>query len=150
MAEHFANAAHQLDLAHTGCYYLASGITRDLKQHAEQDHSQATPPPKITDSQYAVLGKLSAGGGTRYVISRYGVLKAIDKARATVNVATLNSLIKRELVAADTTTSLHQGQRLDVTAEGHRALAHHKPATAAARATAVPPPPTKQAAGRTR
>ncbi|MEU9383451.1 hypothetical protein AB0D38_21785 [Streptomyces sp. NPDC048279] len=37
MAEHLANAAHQLDLAHTGCYYLASGITRDLKQHAEQN-----------------------------------------------------------------------------------------------------------------
>ncbi|GGZ79512.1 hypothetical protein [Streptomyces bluensis] len=150
MAEHLANAAHQLDLAHTGCYYLASGITRDLKQHAEQDQSQTTPPPKITDSQYAVLGWLSAGGGTRYVISRYGVLKAIDKDRTTVNVATLNSLIKRELVAVDTTTSLHQGQRLDVTAEGHRALAHHKPATAAARATAVPPPATKQAAGLTR
>lgn len=149
MAEHLADAAHQLDLAHTGCYYLASGITRDLKQHAEQDQDQATPPQKITDSQYAVLARLSAGGGTRYVISRYGVLKAIDKDRATVNVATLNALIKRELVAADTATSLHQGQRLNVTAEGHRSLTHHKPATAPARA-AVPPPATKQAAGRTR
>ncbi|MDX2820375.1 hypothetical protein PV416_04570 [Streptomyces ipomoeae] len=150
MAEHLANAAHQLDLAHTGCYYLASGITRDLKQHAKQNQNQATPPPKITASQYAVLARLSAGGGTRYVISRYGVLKAIDKDRATVNVATLNALIKRELVGVDTTTSLHQGQRLQVTAEGHRALSHYKPATTPARATAVPPPATKQAAGRTR
>ncbi|MDX2877903.1 hypothetical protein [Streptomyces ipomoeae] len=150
MAEHLANAAHQLDLAHTGCYYLASGITRDLKQHAEQDQSQAAPPPKITDSQYAVLTRLSAGGGTRYVISRYGVLKAIDKDRARVNVATLNALIKRELVGVDTTTSLHQGQRIRVTAEGHRALAHHKPATALSRTAAVTPPAAKQAAGRTR
>ncbi|MGC5244242.1 hypothetical protein ACPXCH_31290 [Streptomyces albogriseolus] len=46
LAEHLANAAHQLDLAYTGCYHLASGITRDLKQHAE--HNQATPAPKIT------------------------------------------------------------------------------------------------------
>ncbi|MER5211069.1 hypothetical protein ABT063_10900 [Streptomyces sp. NPDC002838] len=149
MAEHLANAAHQLDLAYTGCYYLASGITRDLKQHAGQN--QATPAPKITDSQYAVLARLSAGGGTRYVISRYGVLKAIDKDRATVNVATLNALIKRGLVAVDTTTSLHQGQRLHVTADGERALAQHKPATTPARTAAVTPPATKQAAvGRTR
>ncbi|MET9761748.1 hypothetical protein ABZ016_22250 [Streptomyces sp. NPDC006372] len=125
MAEHLADAAHQLDLAHTGCYYLASGITRDLKQHAEQN--QATAAPKITDSQYAVLTRLSAGGGTFYVISRHGALKAVDKDRATVNVATLNALIKRGLVAVDTTTSLHQGQRLYVvTVEGHRALAQHK------------------------
>ncbi|MEU9426471.1 hypothetical protein AB0D87_27125 [Streptomyces sp. NPDC048342] len=149
MAEHLADAAHQLDLAHTGCYYLASGITRDLKQHAEQ--SRATPAPKITDSQYAVLARLSAGGGTRYVISRYGVLKAIDKDRATVNVATLNALIKRVLVEVDTTTSLHQGQRLHVTAEGQCALAQHKPTTIPARTAAVTPPATKQAAaGRTR
>ncbi|WP_411150570.1 hypothetical protein [Streptomyces sp. A30] len=122
MAEHLVDAAHQLDLAHTGCYYLASGITRDLKQHAEQQ--QATPVPEITTaSQYAVLARLSAGGGIRYVISRHGVLKAIDKDRATVNVATLNALIKRGLVEVDTTTPLHQGQRLDVTADGRRALA---------------------------
>ncbi|MFI5795885.1 hypothetical protein [Streptomyces sp. NPDC051677] len=150
MAGHLADAAHQLDLAHTGCYYLASGITRDLKQHAEQNQSQATPPPKITDSQYAVLARLSAGGGTRYVISRYGVPKAIDKDRATVNVATLNALIKRGLVAVDTTTPLHQGQRLRITAEGHRALAQHKPTTAPTRTAAVTPPAAKQLAGRTR
>jgi hypothetical protein len=52
MAEHLADAAHQLDLAHTGCYYLASGITRDLKQHAEQ--AKTTPAPKITDRQHTV------------------------------------------------------------------------------------------------
>ncbi|MER5215354.1 hypothetical protein ABT063_33610 [Streptomyces sp. NPDC002838] len=149
MAEHLANAAHQLDLAYTGCYYLAGGITRDLKQHAEQQ--QAIPVPEITASQYAVLSRLSTGGGTRYIISRHGVLKAIDKDRATVNVATLNALIKRGLVEVDTTTSLHQGQRLDVTAEGQRALALHKPATTPARTAAVTPPATKQAAaGRTR
>ncbi|MDO0936412.1 hypothetical protein QQY66_33690 [Streptomyces sp. DG2A-72] len=149
MAEHLADAAHQLNLAHTGCYYLASGITRDLKQHAEQN--QATPAPKITDSQYAVLARLSASGGTRYVISRYGVLKVIDKDRATVNVATLNALIKRGFVAVDTTTSLHQGQRLDVTAEGHRALAQYKPTTTPARTAAVTRPAAMQAAaGRTR
>ncbi|MGW7169955.1 hypothetical protein ACWGH3_32695 [Streptomyces sp. NPDC054884] len=149
MAEHLANAVHQLDLAHSGCYYLASGITRDVKQHAE--HNQATPAPKVTDSQYAVLARLSEVGGTRYVISRYGVLKAIDKDGATVNVATLNALIKRGLVEVDTTTSLHQGQRLGVTAEGQRALARHKPATIPARAASVASPATKQAAaGRTR
>lgn len=148
MAEHLADAAHQLDLAHTGCYYLASGITRDLKQYTEQN--QATPTPKITDSQYAVLARLSAGGGTLFETSRYGVTKAIDKDRATVNVATLNALIKRGLIAVDTSTSLQQGQRLDVTAEGHRTLAQHKPTTAPNRVTPVTPPATKQPTGRTR
>ncbi|MDX2515959.1 hypothetical protein [Streptomyces stelliscabiei] len=147
MAEHLADAAHGLDLAYTGCYYLASGISRDLEQYAEQP--QETPVPEITASQYAVLARLSAGGGTRYVISRHGVLKAIDKDRATVNVATLSALIKRELVEVDTTTPLHQGQRLHVTAEGRRALAQHKP-TASARAAAVIPPATKQGVGRRR
>lgn len=148
MTEHLADAAHQLDLAHTGCYYLASGITRDLKQYAEQN--QATPAPKITDSQYAVLARLFAGGGTLFETSRYGVTKALDKDRGTVNVATLNALIKRGLIAVDTSTSLQQGQRLDVTAEGHRALAQHKPTTAPNRATTVTPPATKQPTGRTR
>jgi hypothetical protein len=149
MAEHLANAAHQLDLAHTGCYYLASGITRDLKQHAEQH--QATPAPKITDSQYAVLVRLSADGGSLYETSRYGVTKAVDKDRATVNVATLNALIKRGLIQVDTTTSLYQGQRIHVTAEGQRALTQHEPVTTPARTAAVTPPATKQAAaGRTR
>ncbi|NGO45123.1 hypothetical protein G6048_24185 [Streptomyces sp. YC419] len=46
MAEHLADAAHQLDLASTGCYYLASGITGDLQQHADQH--QATATQKIT------------------------------------------------------------------------------------------------------
>ncbi|MFC9131398.1 hypothetical protein ACFT4A_31795 [Streptomyces sp. NPDC057099] len=36
MAEHLADAAHQIDLAHTGCSYLANGITRDLKHHRTQ------------------------------------------------------------------------------------------------------------------
>ncbi|MER6714599.1 hypothetical protein [Streptomyces sp. NPDC000877] len=142
MAEHLADAAHQLDLAHTGCYYLATGITRDLKQHAEQN--QATAAPKITDSQYDVLARLSAGGGTLYV------LKAVDKDRATVNIATLNAMVKRGLVAVDTTTPLHQGQRLNVTAEGNHALAQHKPTSTSARAAAVTPPATKQATGHTR
>ena len=63
MVEHLAEAAHQLDLAHTGCYYLASGITRDLKQHAEQN--QATAAPKITDSQYAALPAAKQAAGRR-------------------------------------------------------------------------------------
>jgi hypothetical protein len=148
MTEHLTEAAHQLDLAHTGCYYLASGITRDLKQHAET--SQQTPAPKITDGQYSVLARLSAGSGTLYETSRYGVTKAVDKDQATVNVATLNALIKRGLVAVDTTTSLYKGQRLLVTAKGNRALAQHKPTTEPARAAVVAPPATKQATGRMR
>ncbi|MEU9383450.1 hypothetical protein AB0D38_21780 [Streptomyces sp. NPDC048279] len=68
-----------------------------------------------------------------------------------MNVATLNALIKRGLIQVDTTTSLYQGQRLHVTAEGRRALVQHRPATTPARTAAVTPPATKQAAvGRTR
>ncbi|PIM71294.1 hypothetical protein CTU88_14335 [Streptomyces sp. JV178] len=147
MKQHLADAAHQLDMAHIGCYYLASGITRDLKQHAEQN--QATTTPKITNSQYAVLARLSAKGGTLYETSRYGVTKAVDKDQATVNVATLNALVKRGLVEVDTTTSLYQGQRLTVTVEGQRALTQHKPTTTSAQ-VAVTPPATKQATGRPR
>lgn len=52
MAKHLADAAHQLDLAHTGCYYLASGITRDLAtsppRHlhpSTRSPTASTPPP---------------------------------------------------------------------------------------------------------
>ncbi|PIM65736.1 hypothetical protein CTU88_47475, partial [Streptomyces sp. JV178] len=66
------------------------------------------------------------------------------KDQATVNVATLNALVKRGLVEVDTTTSLYQGQRLTVTVEGQRALTQHKPTTTSAQ-VAVTPPATKQA-----
>lgn len=135
MAEHLANAVHQLDLAYTGCFYLAGGITRDMKQHAEQN--QATPAPKITDSQAAVLARLSAGGGTLRDTRRMGSSRAFDKDGAAVHLVPLRALIKQGLVAVNTTTPLAAGQRLEVTAEGQRALAQHKPAKVSLRASSV-------------
>ncbi|MEU9189254.1 hypothetical protein AB0D14_32860 [Streptomyces sp. NPDC048484] len=148
LGEHLANAAHQLDLARTGCSYLASGITRHLKQHAE--HDQTTPAPKITDSQYASLSALSHDGGRLYMSGRKGTLRASTTGGVPLNTATFNALHTRGLVRIDATRSLAQGQRLHITAEGHRALAQHKPTTAPARETAVAPPATKQGAGHTR
>lgn len=139
MAKHLADAAEQLELGHTSCLYTAAGITRGLKRHAEQHQDQPAPPVKITDSQYAVLVRLSAGSGT------------LHKDRSTVNMATLNSLIKHRLVAVDTTTSLDAGQRLLVTTDGTRTLAAYKPpATAPTQTTALTPPSTQRATGRTR
>ncbi|QOV47758.1 hypothetical protein IPT68_24805 [Streptomyces chromofuscus] len=148
MAEHLADAAHHLDLAHTGCYYLAGGITRDLKQHTEQ--AQATSAPRITGSQYAALSALSQGGGRLYMSGRKGNLRASTTGGITLNITTFNALNVRGLVRVDATRSLVQGQRINVTAEGERALAQHKPTTAPARAAAVAPPATQQAAGRRR
>ncbi|MFF9040546.1 hypothetical protein ACF090_34350 [Streptomyces sp. NPDC014892] len=79
------------------------------------------------------------------------MIKAVDKDRSTVNMATLNSLIKHGLVAVDTTTSLYAGQRLLVTTDGTRALAAYKPpATAPTQTTALTPLSTQRATGRTR
>ncbi|WP_215449422.1 hypothetical protein [Streptomyces sp. ATCC 21386] len=148
MAEHLADAAHQLDLAHTGCYYLASGITRDLKQHAEQH--QTMPAPRITDIQYAALSALSQDGGRLYPSGRKGTLRASTTGGVTLNITTFNALNVRGLVRVNATRSLVQGQRVSVTAEGERALAQHKPTPALDRAAAVTPPATKQSSGRTR
>ncbi|ULR48492.1 hypothetical protein [Streptomyces deccanensis] len=151
MAKHLVDAAKQLELGHTSCLYAAAGIARGLKRHTEQPHDQPGPPTKISDSQYAVLIRLAAGSGTLHETSRSGVTKAVDRDRATVNMATLSSLIKRRLVAVDTTTSLYAGQRLLVTAQGTRALATYKPPTTApGRMTAVTPPATERTTGRTR
>ncbi|MFC9502750.1 hypothetical protein [Streptomyces sp. NPDC057002] len=57
MAEHLADAAHQIDLAHTGCSYLANGITRDLKHHTERNRSaspllRASHSPAVKDAAH--------------------------------------------------------------------------------------------------
>ncbi|MEE1838071.1 hypothetical protein [Streptomyces sp. SP17KL33] len=151
MAKHLADAAEQLELGHTSCRYTAAGITRGLKRHAEQHQDQPAPPVKITDRQYAVLVRLSAGGGTLHEVGRSGVIKAVDKDRSAVSMATLNSLIKHRLVGVDTTTSLCAGQRLLVTTDGTRTLAAYKPpAPAPTQTTALTPPSTQRATGRTR
>ncbi|MER6531648.1 hypothetical protein [Streptomyces sp. NPDC001508] len=148
MAEHVADAAHQLDLCFTGCYYLASGITQDLKRHAERNEAAAAA--KLTDSQYDVLARLSSGGGALAERGRMGVSKAHDKNGTPVNLRTLRSLIGQELVTVDTATSLYHGQRLDLTAKGKQALAQHKRATAPTETRAVAPSVQKQAHRRTR
>ncbi|KUM99920.1 hypothetical protein AQI95_36000 [Streptomyces yokosukanensis] len=148
MAGHLADAIHQLDLAYTGCYYLASGITRDMEQHAERSQTVATP--KITDSQAAVLARLSTGGGALYQSLRRGSQSASDNVGASINLATLNALIKRGLVTVDATTPQLVGQRLEATAEGRRALAQHKPAKVSARAPSAVPLAAQQPAGHRR
>ncbi|MCQ9185647.1 hypothetical protein KMT30_42795 [Streptomyces sp. IBSBF 2953] len=149
MAEHLANAAHELDLASTGCYYLARGITHDVKQHTERSRTAAAP--KVTDRQAEVLARLSSGAGTLSEYGRMGVGKAVDHDRAAIHLATLNSLIKRGLVSVNTTTSRYTGQRLIVTAEGRQALAQRKPAVkVSTHAPSVASPAAPQASGRRR
>ncbi|MFJ6898119.1 hypothetical protein [Streptomyces hokutonensis] len=148
MAEHLTSAAHRLELAHTGCYYLATGITRDVIQHVE--HSRATTAPKVTDRQAEVLARLSSGDGTLTDSGRMGVAKAVDHDRAAIHLATLNSLIKRRLVSVDTTTSRFTGQRLTVTSEGRHALARHQQSNQSARTPSALPQAVQQPTARRR
>ncbi|MFI8307726.1 hypothetical protein ACIF80_30775 [Streptomyces sp. NPDC085927] len=147
MPKHLADAARQLNLTYTGCHYLANGINGDVKRHSKRQ--RAPTEPSISDSQYDTLLRLSQGGGSLYDM-RYGVSKAVDQNGKTVNLATLNALTKRGLVQVDTSTSLFQGQLLDVTADGQRALAQHKPGTTPARSVAKAPASAKPATRRTR
>ncbi|MCL6737719.1 hypothetical protein [Streptomyces neyagawaensis] len=148
MADHLADAAHRLDLAYTGCYYLASGITRDLDNHPGRSSESTVPVPEITDSQCAALGALVEAGGILYVSSRKGTLHATTKSHGRVNIASFKALQKRGLVHVDTGTDLIQGQHISVTAAGHRALEIHTPARTTPPTTAVvakPPAPARPA-----
>jgi hypothetical protein len=147
MAEHLASAAHKLELAYTGCYYLATGITRDVDQHAER--SRTVTAAKVTDHQAEVLVRLSCRSGSLSESGRTGVARAVDHCGAAIHLGTLNSLVKRGLVCVDTATSRFTGQRLTVTAAGRQALAQRQPpGTSARTASAMPPAPHQPAARR--
>ncbi|MDX3523257.1 hypothetical protein [Streptomyces scabiei] len=153
IAEHLADTAHQLDLAYTGCYYLASGITRDLDNHPRRSSAPTVPVPEITDSQCAALGALAKAGGILYVSSRKGTLHATTKSYGRVNIASFKALHKRGLVHVDTGTDLTQGRLISVTAEGHRAMEMHTPArttTTPNTAAVAKPPADARPAGMTR
>ncbi|KPI02840.1 hypothetical protein OK074_4990 [Actinobacteria bacterium OK074] len=141
------NALYQFDQAHTGCSYLISAINRDLEQHAE--NLQTAPAPQITASQHTALAALSHDGGRLFESGR-GTLRASTTGGITLNIATVKALHVRGLISIDATTSLLQGQRLSVTAQGERARAQHKPTTASAPSAAMTPPAQQQAQVRTR
>ncbi|MGW0710502.1 hypothetical protein ACWD4G_31870 [Streptomyces sp. NPDC002643] len=141
MAEHLADAVHQLGIASTGCRYVASGIARDLNKHRER--SPDTTAPEITGSQYAALAALAKEGGLLYVFRTHGTLHARLTGGGRVNISTFKALDRRGLVRVDASAPLAEGRRITVTDDGQRALAHHQPPQAtpwpkAANAAAAP------------
>ncbi|WP_326731792.1 hypothetical protein [Streptomyces phaeochromogenes] len=142
MSGHLNDAVHQLDLCATGCHYLAHGITEDLV--SAQDHEplavQQTAGATLTPAQYDALTAL-AGGGKLYESSTrgLGVTRVATQDGNRVSIATYRALAKRRLVSADTSTSLFQGQRITVTAEGQRALAQPRPRAALSTTAATVP-----------
>ncbi|CAL9417051.1 hypothetical protein [Streptomyces sp. enrichment culture] len=132
--KHLAEAAHQLDLAFTGCYHLARSIPRDLQQHSGQQH--AVTAPKLSARQYETLVRLSEGGGRLYNGARSYRGRAIDGNGRTVNQATLAVLTKHALVVVNTSTSLFTGQRLVVTEAGRQAITAYAPSASPVRPVA--------------
>lgn len=131
--KHLAEAAHQLNLAFTGCYHLARSIPRDFQQHSGQQH--ALTAPKLSAGQYETLVRLSEGDGKVRSGARSDS-RATDGNGRTVNRATLGVLIKHALVVVDTSTSLYTGQRLLVTEAGRQAIAAYEPSASPVRPAA--------------
>jgi hypothetical protein len=112
---------------------------------------QRTTGPTLTDAQYDALKALSFGEGRLYESSQRGsgVTRVATHDGTRVSIATFRVLAKRGLVAADTNTSLFQGQKITVTEHGQQALAEPRPAAApATTAVAAPKPPAVQRARR--
>ncbi|MFD6989285.1 hypothetical protein [Streptomyces sp. NPDC059943] len=147
MTGHLTDAAHQLDLSATGCHYVATGITSDLADtHDQAKSGQQTAGPALSPAQYDALKALSAGEGKLYESPRrgLGVTRVVTHNGTRVSIATYRALVKRELVTADTSTSLFHGQKITVTGDGQRAQAQHRPAAAPA-ALAAPVPAASRA-----
>ncbi|MYV46985.1 hypothetical protein [Streptomyces sp. SID2888] len=145
LADHLADAAHQLDLCATGCRYAATDITRDLAATRDETASaRRSAGPPLTRAQYDALKSLTLGGGRLYESLQrgLGVTRVATDDGARVSIATFWALSKRGLVDRDTSTSLFRGQKITVTEQGRQALAKRRPAATAvtpARAAAVPP-----------
>ncbi|MFB8352938.1 hypothetical protein [Streptomyces niveus] len=130
MTGHLTDAAHQLDLSATGCHYVATGITSDLADaHDQTTPERQTTGPALSPAQYDALKTLSAGEGKLYESPRrgLGVTRVVTHDGTRVSIATYRALAKRELVTADTSTSLFHGQKITVTEKGQRAQAQHRP-----------------------
>ncbi|MEU9369529.1 hypothetical protein AB0D71_33615 [Streptomyces avermitilis] len=144
MTGHLDDAAHQLDLSATGCHYLAHGITEDLAsvQDRKAASAQQTTGSALTPAtpRYDALKSLR-GGGRLYESSQRGLgvtrVSADDGTR--VSIATYRALAKRGLVTADTSISLYQGQKINVTEDGHRALTQPRPQAAPTTTAATVP-----------
>ncbi|GAA4781858.1 hypothetical protein [Streptomyces ziwulingensis] len=133
LPKHLAKAAHQLDLAFTGCYYIARGIPQDVRQHSGQQ--RAVTRPRLSATQYEALVRLSEGGGQLHNRGRLAI-RAIDANGRTLNQAALSALVKHQLVTVDTPTSPFTGQRLVVTEAGRQAVAAYEPSVSPVRPAA--------------
>jgi hypothetical protein len=143
MAKRVADAVYQFDVAATACHYLASGAAKRIEEAraaAQQERKKA--PEHLSSRQFDALRALALGGGQRWSSLRpTGTIRIITQDRTRVTNATFESLLDRRLVTYDN-PNLMNGQAITVTAEGHRALAHHafsSPATAVSPARAVAP-----------
>lgn len=150
MAEHIADAAHQLDLRATACHFVASGISRDLAAAictTAVPSQQQEAPQKLSARQYAALQALAKGGGQVRETHHRGSTRVYTKDGTRVTIATFQSLHKGGLVRLDTGTALYQGRDITVTGEGQRALAHHRPGTALTTTPAPAPPAVAATSG---
>ncbi|MFI7102731.1 hypothetical protein ACIBK8_25620 [Streptomyces sp. NPDC050161] len=125
-------AGGRLDRGAAECSRLADKIDLHLAIFAP------AAPPRLTAEQYAALQALAAGA-EMHLTHRGRDVRITTQGDTRVTVETIEALAELGLVHQDTSTMLHHGQQITITAEGHRALAHHTSRTGPA---APPPPPT--------
>ncbi|MEW2403485.1 hypothetical protein [Streptomyces sp. NPDC046862] len=125
-------------------------------KHADALTSQQTPrsasgPVRVSPAQVKALEAVARGGVMlrESSLARGTFVTAPNGVR--ISRATVDALLSKKLADRDTGTSLYQGQRLSLTAQGETFLAewhrHSSPRAEAARArTTAPPIPTAVAA----
>lgn len=143
LAESLSVAATHLDLCYIACRQIASGITRDLKDHPEH----RPPLPELTGPQYLALERIAQGGGHRY--ERRNGTASVQTGDGKPVHATVFGVLQEHHLVRTAGTSAYTGQDVRITAAGRLALEFQKPDPAKAPSLRAVSTPGKES-GRTR
>ncbi|WP_330434626.1 hypothetical protein OIC43_09570 [Streptomyces sp. NBC_00825] len=138
LAKSLTTAVHHLSLCAACCHHTAAGIARDLKDHPEHRPEL----PKLSDAEYAALGKIARGGATCFT-RRDGATRALDSDGKTIRAKSFSMLDRSRLIHVDTSTPAIFGCDIKITARGSLVLDFHKPGRAQSASPGNVPAPAK-------
>lgn len=137
VADHLHEASQQLEVCAITCRYVASGIYRDL---AATEHTvRPVPLQKVSPTQHQALAALAPGGARLRAAHNDATPRVYVPGGGRVTLATFASLRRRGLINVDTSAPLYQGQNINVTPQGHRALTYRQIKASLPQSAAVPP-----------
>lgn len=125
MAEHLHNAAALLDRCAASCRTVAARLAPKPNRAASSTTAQKEHPRLLSPAEAEALMALVKGGATLDTRGTHPIsVHTPDNNRITM--PTYQSLVSRRLVNVDNSGPVYRKRDIAVSAEGHRALAHHR------------------------